>query len=323
MENYYTQTAQCQVLLPSNGAFLPEQSQVEENADGKALLEWAGPGWDQGNQADLTITKKPTKPWGLRIEFPAGCEVGDVVTWHACLVEDLTDLENGVVELEQVNWQLEKDSIGFSMNMKLSQYERGERYCLDKENYNLTVYIRENGRKFYNTDPDHCIKSLQSLDSGNDDNYGYKANGDQQSSRLDGVDNSIDMQRMAHVNKDNIFDDGFAVELQSAGPLVQPISIDSTSVNLTLSASNDNVGADAISLQVEPDMEGLDEFGGGQRLGVLKSGLFNTKESPKYQFLKDVKNSVTELTDLVPGYRYVVHANYLYMKLVEVEEKRR
>ena len=61
---------------------------------------------------------------GLRVQVPAGCNIQRINFWHACVVLQMSDINNGLFELEQIGWQQEYGYIGFSVDFQPAQYQQ-------------------------------------------------------------------------------------------------------------------------------------------------------------------------------------------------------
>ena len=125
--------------------------------------------WTQGANGHFFLPNpKSLTPFGLRVQVPAGCNIQRINFWHACVVMQMSDINNGIFELEQIGWQQEYGYIGFSVDFQPAQYAQSgvPAACKDPSQYLLGIDERAldpmnsefNG--YFNQYPETCPVSL-------------------------------------------------------------------------------------------------------------------------------------------------------------------
>ena len=125
--------------------------------------------WTQGANGHFFLPNpKSLTPFGLRVQVPSGCNIQRINFWHACVVLQMSDINNGIFELEQIGWQQEYGYIGFSVDFQPAQYAQSgvPAACKDPSQYLLGIEERQldpmnsefNG--YFNQYPETCPVSL-------------------------------------------------------------------------------------------------------------------------------------------------------------------
>ena len=165
----------CETMFPDHEtqlSMLGETSGVVVPVSASPSIEFMAGSldWTQGANGHLFLPNpKSLAPMGLRVQVPAGCNIQRINFWHACVVLQMSDINNGLFELEQIGWQQEYGYIGFSVDFQPAQYQQSgvPEACKDPSSYLLQMSERQldplnpdfNG--YYNVaGPEHCPATL-------------------------------------------------------------------------------------------------------------------------------------------------------------------
>ena len=210
----------CQTMFPDHQTqldMLGETSGVTVPVSDSPSMEFlgdAGMDWTQGANGHFFLPNpKSMNPFGLRVQVPSGCNIQRINFWHACVVNEMSDINSGLFELEQIGWQQEYGYIGFSVDFQPAQYQQSgiPEICKDTTSYMLQVQERTldpynpsfNG--YYNDYPDQCPVSLGEalayspyevrLQGGDDDSLG-RSLGSDALQRTDMLNGESDMNKL-------------------------------------------------------------------------------------------------------------------------------
>ena len=187
MNDFYSQLTpqECSPFVPRSGNFL-NLDLANSDQPGDADIKFTGKSWGAMNkEMQINMKKVPEEPWGLAVYLPSNCRPTKIEVWHACWIEQNSDVPNGVIELEQIGWNLSKDYIGLSITIADGDTE-SLASCWIQEEWTLEFLIRQpDERQKYSLSPDSCPREF--VDETVNDNFGYNTDhlkGDNMVSRL-------------------------------------------------------------------------------------------------------------------------------------------
>ena len=162
--------SECNSFVPPSGNFL--QITEEDMSGGSANIEWTGRSWGTtGKELNINLKRLPDSPWGLSVFLPFGCFPKKIKVWHACMIEENSDLASNYLELEQVGWNLQKTYIGMSVTLEESD-SSSMAACWKQEDWSVDFVIRgDTERHKYSMSPDECPRQL--VNDTLTDTYGY------------------------------------------------------------------------------------------------------------------------------------------------------